>query len=476
MDNTHDYIHRITTLANRNKELSSQLHKLVNRYSIVQKQNEKYNSLLSQFSDTGETSSRDLMPAKSKKKVEHLRTVSLLHVSIRGFEQLHKMTDKSGLIDTLDEIYISIGKIAEEYKLEKIKGFGDNIIYATGLTSEYRTNPINITLAASTIQAEVNNIVSQIKSPHPWTVKIGIHTGPVLSTDAGKQQKPYSLSGDNINVTSRLSAACPAGKINMSEMTYELVKEFFDISHHGAMPVKYKGEMNMFLVNGLKEELHLKDLPFQPNKVFDVRYGQIRFEDIQETILDLLEKNLPSNLYYHNVKHTVDVATEVELIGWAENLPEEDILILKIAALFHDAGHITDYRHHEHEGTKMARKILPRYNITDQDIETICRLIMSTKLPPQPKDKLEQVMCDSDLDYLGRTDFIPVSNTLYRELKERKLVGSWNEWNQIQLNFISKHQYFTKTAQKLREVNKQQQIGRIEQLLIEENIDVNIEK
>lgn len=255
-------------------------------------------------------------------------------------------------------------------------------------------------------------------------------------------------------------------------MTYELVKEFFNISHLGSMPVKYKGLMNMYLVNGLKDDLHIADNVFESNETFDVRYGQIQFMDIQENILDLLEKNLPSNLYYHNVKHTVDVITEVELIGWAEGLREEEILTLKIAALFHDAGHIVDYRYHEHQGVLMARQILPRYNIPQSRIDTICRLIMATKLPPQPKDKMEEVMCDSDLDYLGRTDFIPVSNTLYRELKERQMVGSWQDWNQMQLDFIKQHQYFTKTAQNLREVNKQQQIERLRQLLNENEVKV----
>ena len=82
-----------------------------------------------------------------------------------------------------------------------------------------------------------------------------------------------------------------------------------------------------------------------------------------------------------------------------------------------------------------------------------------------PADKLEAVIQDSDLDYLGRSDFIPVSNLLYQELKERNMIGTIDEWNKMQLAFIGKHQYFTQTATSLREVNKQNQIERIEQLL-----------
>jgi len=90
---------------------------------------------------------------------------------------------------------------------------------------------------------------------------------------------------------------------------------------------------------------------------------------------------------------------------------------------------------------------------------------MSTKLPPNPGNILEEIICDSDLDYLGRSDFIPVSNTLFEELKAQKKMGSLNEWNKLQVKFISGHQYFTKTARRLREVNKKLQIERIKSLI-----------
>ena len=63
---------------------------------------------------------------------------------------------------------------------------------------------------------------------------------------------------------------------------------------------------------------------------------------------------------------------------------------------------------------------------------------------------------------------IPVSNTLYKELKEQNKIGTFNDWNKMQVKFISGHQYFTQTAQSLREVNKQKQIERISQLIVEE--------
>ena len=82
-------------------------------------------------------------------------------------------------------------------------------------------------------------------------------------------------------------------------------------------------------------------------------------------------------------------------------------------------------------------------------------------MPPEPKNLLEQIMCDSDLDYLGRTDFIPVSNMLYKELHEHGKIATLHDWNLLQIKFIEKHQYFTNTARRLRNVNKNIQLQNI---------------
>ena len=140
-------------------------------------------------------------------------------------------------------------------------------------------------------------------------------------------------------------------------------------------------------------------------------------------------------------------------------------MLLKTAGLFHDAGHTVAYDNHEFFGTEIVRAMLPEYSYTQAQIDRICEIIMSTRLPPKPKNLLEDIICDSDLDYLGRSDFIPVSNTLYEELKAQNKIGALNDWNKLQVKFISGHQYFTKTARSLREVNKKLQIERIQSLI-----------
>ncbi|NPA37606.1 MAG: HD domain-containing protein [Chlorobi bacterium] len=463
MESIEDYILRITRLANRNKELNEQLQGLVGRYELLQKQNEKYLNLLSEHSF--EDIEKRLKGLKTKEKLKKFKMVSVLFANFHGFEELSSRKDAQKLIDTLDDLYRDFDKIAKKYNIIKIKTIGDSFLFAAGMREENRTNPVDIVRAALEMQHIVKKkIINGDKEPF-WKVSMGIHTGPVLGKSTGKKKTPYSISGESANIASRIGRASKPGEINISVMTYELVKEFFDFETAGALPVKYNGTLEMYKVKGILPALQADDNPLETNKNFRIKYGLIQFLDIQEEMLDILEKKLPRNLYYHNVKHTIDVITEVELIGWAEGLTEEDILLLKLAALFHDSGHTISYKNHEEYSAQIARDILTNYNYPEEHINTVCRLILSTKFPPTPKDKLEQVICDSDLDYLGRSDFIPVSNMLYKELKENNMIGSLEEWNMLQLNFIKNHQYYTETARNLREVNKQNQIQRLQELI-----------
>jgi len=463
MDNIELYIKRISKLANRNKEFSREMNELVGRYNFIQKQNNKYRSLLSSFSfdeDAGKKSS-------SRYKIHRFKRASILYASIEGFHKISKHSNAEKLMDKLDELHLMMDDIAQKYGIIKIKTVGDIYIYGGGMLEENRTNPIDVILAAFEMQQAAFEINGGQNGSAFWELSIGIHTGPVLAEPTGRKLIPFTLSGNSVNFTSRLGKASGSGKINISAMTYELVKEFFKCVSSGQMPVKYKGIMDTYIVDGLLP--HFEDVKNKghQNRAFNIKYSLIQFLDIQEEVLDMMEQNLPDKLFYHSIKHTIDVVTEVELIGWAEGLSEEEILILKLAGLFHDSGHVIDYNDHELHGTEIAKRMLVKYHYSDEILDKVCHLIMVTKFPPNPKNILERVICDSDLDYLGRDDFIPVSNMLFEELKVRNLIGSFKDWNERQLNFIKKHQYYTYTAQNLREVNKNKQIARLQKLLEE---------
>jgi class 3 adenylate cyclase len=464
-------------MGQKQDELLKRIQKLVKQNQDLIDANEKLQKAVTELSEQNEMMKQRLRESKVEMKegvvvegedrVRKYEMATVLFAYIGGFKHLTDAVDSEMIIDQLDEVLIEFDRILKKYKIHKIKTIGDTYMAAGGIPEKNITNPIDVVMAALEMNLYLNQL-RRIDGKRYWNLSLGIHTGPVTANVSGKRKITYDIKGDTVNIAHRMQGVGDSGKILISVMTYELIKEFFICEYYGKMPVKYKGDLEMFVVNGIRPEFSVKGRGVAPNSLFNTKFKLIQFTDIQEVILDKLENELPDFLYYHNVKHTVDVVTEVELIGWAEGLDDEGILLLKTAALFHDAGHTINYDEHEHHGTLLVKEYLPDYGYTEKQIEQICEIIMATKLPPQPKSIYEKIICDADLDYLGRSDMIPVSNTLYRELKEQDKIGTLNEWNKLQLKFISNHSYFTKTAQSLREVNKQKQIERIKKLITED--------
>jgi class 3 adenylate cyclase len=461
-----ELLKRISRLVKRNQELIAQSEKLNKENDRLQDELENLKEILSEMKRKGAVyEEKELESPKTLK----FKMVTVLYANIHGFSKISADMDGEALMDELDTVLIHFDSILKKYKIQKIKTIGDSYMCAGGIPVKNITNPVQVILAALEMQnylAEYQKTLDEKK--RIWQIKMGIHTGPVSAGITGKKKVAYDIKGDTVNIATRMESAAEVGQILLSVMTNELIKEFFVCDYYGKLPVKYKGDLEMFIVKGLKPEFSLDGNGIIPNDLFETKFKLIQFTDIQEIVLDKLEKELPKYLYYHNVKHTVDVVTEVELIGWAEGCTDEEILLLKTAGLFHDAGHTIAYDNHEDLGCGLAREFLPKYGYDQGQIDKICEIIMSTKLPPKPNNLLESIICDSDLDYLGRSDMIPVSNTLFKELEEQNKITSFNAWNRLQVKFITGHQYFTHTARNLREVNKQKQIERISKLITEE--------
>ena len=178
------------------------------------------------------------------------------------------------------------------------------------------------------------------------------------------------------------------------------------------------------------------------------------FDTVKTEILDRLQTDLPRNLHYHSVRHTLDVLNAVTILTESEKVTEHNHLLLQTAALFHDAGFLIQYYDNETQGCKLAETVLPEYGYNSNDIKFIQNIIMATRIPQSPKNHIEQIMCDADLDYLGRKDFHIIAKKLRQELKEHDKDFSDEEWIQFEVNFLEKHQYFTETARKLRNTQK----------------------
>ena len=177
-------------------------------------------------------------------------------------------------------------------------------------------------------------------------------------------------------------------------------------------------------------------------------------------ILERLRTNLSPRLLYHGLHHVLDVVDAAERLAKKEGICNiEDLTLLKTAALYHDSGFLNVYKNHEEAGCAIVKEILPGFDYTTEQIEAICGMIMATKIPQSPKTKLEEILCDADLDYLGREDFEPIAETLFEELRLRGAVSDHNLWNTIQVKFLDSHHYWTESAKQSRNELKQKHLA-----------------
>ncbi|MFN3849507.1 MAG: HD domain-containing protein [Spirosomataceae bacterium] len=190
-------------------------------------------------------------------------------------------------------------------------------------------------------------------------------------------------------------------------------------------------------------------------------------QSAEKFIIQTLEKSLSPTLFYHGIHHTFDVVDASAKIAVAEGITdEESLILLKTAALYHDVGFITTYKGHEEEGCRIAKATLPNWNYSTEQIEQICGMIMATQIPQNPQNLLQQIIADADLDYLGRDDFEPIADSLFRELSARIMVTDIDVWNQIQVKFISAHHYWTASEIALRDNKKRQNLDKVKSLLL----------
>lgn len=191
----------------------------------------------------------------------------------------------------------------------------------------------------------------------------------------------------------------------------------------------------------------------------------MNFEAARSYLVQHLQKELNPLLRYHCVEHTLDVVEAASRLADLEKVEPPDKILLVTASLFHDAGMSVQYVDHESASVQLAWQILPGFGYMPPEIEEIAALIMVTKLPQQPKSHLEMIMCDADLDYLGRDDFFINSFKLRYEWQLCNIRNTTlAEWFGIQVKFLSEHQYFTPSARTLRDNKKEMNLKEISTL------------
>lgn len=190
---------------------------------------------------------------KGHSDAKQFESVSVIFTDFKGFTEISEKLSPKDLVAEIDEVFSAFDQLIDKYGLEKIKTIGDAYMAAGGLPVPNKTHPKDVVTAAMEIR-DYMTLWGEMKraegKPH-FQIRIGIHTGPVVAGIVGTKKFQYDIWGDAVNIAARIESSGEVGKINISEATYELLKDDpqFSFERRGKIKAKGKGELEMFFVD-----------------------------------------------------------------------------------------------------------------------------------------------------------------------------------------------------------------------------------
>ena len=428
---------------------------IAERTEELQHEKEKSDNLLANMLPKG-TAEEIMLKGKADKRKYNFVTV--LFSDIQGFTRIAEEMNPELLIDELDRFFFHFDSVAEKYRIEKIKTIGDAYMCAGGIPERNRTNPVEVVLAALEMQKYMQQMKNDPSRPAArfWDIRIGIHTGTVVAGVVGHKKITYDIWGDTVNTASRMESSGEPGKINISGTTYEFVKEYFTCDYRGRMPVKYKGDLDMYFVTGIRPELRGED--GSPNGRFMTKIEMIRVLDVEEHVFGKYSEIASPDLFFHSVDYIRSVALQADLLARAEKLTDLEYVHLRLASVFIYFGYAFDYNDPEAATLKRAGEILLVYGFGGQTLKVVSDLIVSAP-SPQQESAAGRVLHDAVYDFTGRVDFVAMIDRLYREEKAYGKIYDEKAWFRKIASQINDNVFLTGTAQKLRSVPADEQLN-----------------
>jgi predicted metal-dependent HD superfamily phosphohydrolase len=179
---------------------------------------------------------------------------------------------------------------------------------------------------------------------------------------------------------------------------------------------------------------------------------------LRRRALNLLRTELTDDLRYHGIGHTLEVLKVCNEYIRREKVSSDDAQLLRTGAICHDLGFTVSYYNHEEHSVVIAIDLMKQYNYSEKNINAVIGLINATKVPQSPKNHLQKILCDADLDYLGRKDYKKISDLLFQELNAFGQISSKKAWREMQINFLENHEYHTPFARKNRQPGKERRL------------------
>jgi len=198
------------------------------------------------------------------------RMATIMFTDFKGFTKSCEHLNTDQIVKYLNAYFSYLDDIVVNHYIEKIKTIGDAYMCVGGIPLRNRSNPFDVLLVALEIQNMMNNLDEfDPKGELPrWQIRLGIHTGPLIAGVVGKIKFAYDVWGDSVNIASRMESAGEPGRINISQATFNHIKDYFECEYRGEIPMKNRGKMGMYFVNRLKPEYSEDVKGVFPNETF----------------------------------------------------------------------------------------------------------------------------------------------------------------------------------------------------------------
>ena len=387
--------------------------------------------------------------------------ITILFIDIRSFTSLSEQLTPKENFDFLNDY---LGYM--EPVIRANNGFVDKFI-GDSIMALFHEQPLDAVKAAIEMRQQLKLFNNQLQHKGRPEIETGtgIHTGNlILGVVGGAGRIETTVISDAVNLASRLEGLTRsyAASIIISEATLA------ELPLNNTFVVESIGEV---LVKGRKKSVDIFAIS-QPNQdegrqieTSNMLLVEAKMTALKCVVSEQLTK-VPVNYPYHDRNHTLDVFEAACQSAKHHQITAEEQLILCSAALLHETGMTEGHRDHEEKSIAFAQNTLPALYYTMEQIEHISQVIRCTKMPQNPFDLLSQILCDSDLDYLGRTDYVEKSEKLRQEWiindgfsTDRKV------WLETQVQFLKEHHYFSLYSQKRRNEGKLQNLKQVEQAL-----------
>lgn len=231
-------------------EITAASQELERRHKEVEKQKEISESLLV-----------NILPVEIARELQnngqvepkYFEDVTIMFTDFVAFTLSTEKFAAEELVQVLHEYFTAFDHITERYGLEKLKTIGDSYMCVSGLPARNPSHPVDTVMAAFEMLRIVKN--NPTRSGVQWSVRIGIHSGPVIAGVVGVRKFAFDIWGETVNYASRMESTASPNTINISERTHSRIKDFFECEHRGKILTKEKKEFDMFFLKGILPSL-----------------------------------------------------------------------------------------------------------------------------------------------------------------------------------------------------------------------------